>query len=127
MLFLICHRQRGDHSFLPPHRDAVSKMTTCPKRSHTKPCGCTRPTDTPTCPKCCSSGPWWTPSGLDLYLSETEGLSADDWTTDSWANLVEAREAGLTLRADGASPSQEDVDATADVLAAAVAALEPAA
>ncbi len=65
-------------------------------------------------------------TGLDLYLTETETLEESDWTPQTWADLAEAREAGLALRADGASPSQEEIDAAAAALAAAVAGLEPA-
>jgi hypothetical protein len=65
-------------------------------------------------------------TGLDLYLAETADLVAEDWTPSSWQRLTAAREAGLVLRADGADPSQEEVDAATDELAAAVAALEAA-
>jgi hypothetical protein len=63
-------------------------------------------------------------SGLDLYLAETADLVAADWTPESWQRLAAARDAGLALRADGADPGQEEVDAATDELAAAVAALE---
>jgi hypothetical protein len=63
-------------------------------------------------------------TGLDLYLAETADLAAEDWTPESWQRLAAARDAGLALGADGADPSQEEVDAAADELAAAVAALE---
>jgi hypothetical protein len=65
-------------------------------------------------------------SGLDLYLAETADLVAADWTAASWQRLAAAREAGLALRSAGATPDQEEVDATTDELAAAVAALEAA-
>lgn len=65
-------------------------------------------------------------SGLDLYLAETADLVAADWTASSWERLDAAREAGLALRSAGAAPDQEEVDATTDELAAAVAALEAA-
>lgn len=66
-------------------------------------------------------------TGLDLYLSETEALTEGDWTAETWAALAEARDAALALREDGADPTQEEVDAAADALAGAVAALVPAA
>ncbi|MCH7231206.1 discoidin domain-containing protein [Glycomyces sp. L485] len=66
------------------------------------------------------------PSGLDLYLEETGELSEADWTAVTWADLAEAREAGLALLAEGAEPTQEEVDAAADAIDAAVTALEPA-
>ena len=62
-------------------------------------------------------------TGLDLYLTETETLEESDWTQETWADLAEARQVGLGLREPGASPSQADVDAAADALAATVAAL----
>jgi hypothetical protein len=65
-------------------------------------------------------------SGLDLYLAETADLVAADWTASSWQRLDAAREAGLALSSAGATPDQEEVDATTDELAAAVAALEAA-
>jgi hypothetical protein len=65
-------------------------------------------------------------SALDLYLAETADLVAADWTASSWQRLAAAREAGLALRSAGATPDQEEVDATTDELAAAVAALEAA-
>ncbi|MEU4365116.1 discoidin domain-containing protein [Promicromonospora sp. NPDC023987] len=65
-------------------------------------------------------------TGLDLYLAETADLAGEDWTTASWQRLAAARESGLELRSAGATPDQEEVDAAADELAAAVAALEPA-
>jgi hypothetical protein len=65
-------------------------------------------------------------SGLDLYLAETAALVAADWTAASWQRLDAAREAGLALRSASATPDQEEVDATTDELAAAVAALEAA-
>lgn len=65
-------------------------------------------------------------SALDLYLAETADLVASDWTASSWQRLDAARETGLALRAAGATPDQEEVDATTDELAAAVAALEAA-
>lgn len=65
-------------------------------------------------------------TALDLYLAETADLVAEDWTPASWQRLTEARDAGLALRADDAAPGQEEVDAAADELAAAVAALQPA-
>lgn len=65
-------------------------------------------------------------SALDLYLAETADLVAADWTASSWQRLDAAREAGLALRSAGAAPDQEEVDATTDELAAAVAALEAA-
>ncbi|WP_051392865.1 putative Ig domain-containing protein [Glycomyces arizonensis] len=66
-------------------------------------------------------------TGLDLYLTETEALTEGDWTAETWAALAEARDAGLALRAEGAEPTQEEVDAAADTLAGAIAALSPAA
>lgn len=65
-------------------------------------------------------------TGLDLYLAETADLVAADWTAESWQRLATARDAALALRADDADPGQEEVDAAADELAAAVAALEVA-
>ncbi|MBA2945475.1 discoidin domain-containing protein [Streptomyces himalayensis] len=62
-------------------------------------------------------------TGLDLLLEETGGLSEADWTAASWADLTEAREAGLALRKTGANPTQAEVDAASDAIAAAVAAL----
>jgi hypothetical protein len=62
-------------------------------------------------------------TGLDLYLSETESLTEADWTAATWAELTEARDAGAALRADGASPSQEEIDAAAAAIADAVAGL----
>jgi hypothetical protein len=65
-------------------------------------------------------------TALDLYLAETADLVAADWTAASWQRLDAAREAGLALRTADANPDQEEVDATTDELAAAVAALEAA-
>ncbi|MEU4383986.1 discoidin domain-containing protein [Promicromonospora sp. NPDC023805] len=65
-------------------------------------------------------------SGLDLYLAETADLVTADWTASSWQRLDAAREAALALRSAGAAPDQEEVDATTNELAAAVAALEAA-
>ena len=65
-------------------------------------------------------------TALDLYLSETEALVESDWTEESWAGLADAREAGLALRESGATPTQEEVDAAAEAIAAAVEALEAA-
>jgi putative Ig domain-containing protein len=62
-------------------------------------------------------------TGLDLYLEETGELSEADWTAGSWADLTEARESGLALRETGANPTQAEVDAATDAIAAAVAAL----
>jgi hypothetical protein len=66
-------------------------------------------------------------TGLDLYLAETESLSESDWSAESWVSLADARETALALRAEGADPTQEEVDATVDALAAAVEGLEPVA
>lgn len=65
-------------------------------------------------------------TGLDLYLDETAELDEPDWTAGTWADLTEAREAGLALRDAGADPTQEEVDDAAEAIAAAVAALEAA-
>jgi hypothetical protein len=62
-------------------------------------------------------------TGLDLVLEETDDLSEVNWTAASWADLTEAREAGLALRKTGATPTQAEVDAATDAIAAAVAAL----
>jgi hypothetical protein len=66
-------------------------------------------------------------TGLDLYLEETGELSEADWTAESWSGLTEARESGLALRETGANPTQAEVDAASDAIAAAVAALVAAA
>ncbi|MBA4863010.1 hypothetical protein H1V43_16750 [Streptomyces sp. PSKA54] len=55
--------------------------------------------------------------------TETGDLSEADWTAASWADLTEAREAGVALRKTGANPTQAEVDAASDAIAAAVAAL----
>ncbi len=60
---------------------------------------------------------------LDLYLSEVESLTEADWTAATWAELTEARDAGAALRADGASPSQEEIDAAATAITDAVTGL----
>ncbi|MGW0609239.1 discoidin domain-containing protein [Streptomyces sp. NPDC002788] len=62
-------------------------------------------------------------TGLDLLLEETGVLSEADWTAGSWADLTEAREAGLALRKTGANPTQAEVDAATDAITAAMAAL----
>ncbi|KUO21349.1 discoidin domain-containing protein [Streptomyces dysideae] len=62
-------------------------------------------------------------TGLDLLLEETGALSEADWTAASWADLTDAREAGLALRKTGANPTQAEVDAATDAIAVAVAAL----
>jgi hypothetical protein len=62
-------------------------------------------------------------TGLDLLLEETGDLSQADWTAESWAELTEAREAGLALREPGANPAQTEVDTATDSIAATAAAL----
>jgi hypothetical protein len=61
-------------------------------------------------------------TALDLYLSETRSLTETDWTTDSWANLVSARDAAQTVTADKGA-TQETVDGATDVLKTAIASL----
>ena len=61
-------------------------------------------------------------SALNLYLSESKSLTETDWTAGSWAAFASARETAQTV-ADDKGATQEEVDATATALAAAVAAL----
>jgi hypothetical protein len=65
-------------------------------------------------------------TAVRLYLAETDGLVEDDWTPESWATLTDARTSASALVADGAEPTQQDVDAAAGGLADAAAALDPA-
>jgi hypothetical protein len=63
-------------------------------------------------------------SALTLYLTETAELSEDDWTPESWAELVDARATAEDLLGDS-SADQAAVDAAADALGTAIAGLDP--
>ncbi|MEQ4209433.1 putative Ig domain-containing protein [Actinopolymorpha sp. B9G3] len=64
-------------------------------------------------------------TGLDLYLDEVEALNENDWTADTWSDLVTARDAAQTV-ADDKGATQEEVDTAADDLAEAIAGLTKA-
>jgi hypothetical protein len=58
-------------------------------------------------------------SGLAVYLEDAAALVEGDWTADSWASLVAARDAATTVNEDKGA-TQEEVDTTTDALAAAI-------
>lgn len=64
-------------------------------------------------------------SGLDVYLDDAAALTEADWTADSWAALVAARDAARAV-ADNKGATQEEVDPAADELAEAIAGLTKA-
>jgi hypothetical protein len=59
---------------------------------------------------------------LQLLLDRAEPLNEADWTAESWSALTDAVEASSALLGDDAA-AQADVDASADELATALAAL----
>ncbi|MFC3493415.1 putative Ig domain-containing protein [Glycomyces rhizosphaerae] len=58
-------------------------------------------------------------TGLDLYLTETAELAEADWTADSWAAFTAARETAVAVD-ENKGATQEEVDQSADNLAAAI-------
>jgi hypothetical protein len=64
-------------------------------------------------------------SALDVRLGDAAALHEADWTADSWAALVAARDAAQAAK-DGKGASQEEVDAAAAGLADAIAGLTAA-
>jgi hypothetical protein len=58
-------------------------------------------------------------SGLAVHLDDAAALKEADWTADTWAALVTARDAATTVNADKGA-TQEEVDTATDALAAAI-------
>ena len=59
-------------------------------------------------------------SGLAVHLDDAAKLNEADWTAESWAAIISARDAAQTV-ADDEAAAQEEVDKAADVLADAIA------
>jgi hypothetical protein len=64
-------------------------------------------------------------SGLTVLLGDAAGLTESDWTADSWAALVAARDAAQ-FAVDDKGATQEEVDAAGSSLAEALAGLTAA-
>lgn len=60
-------------------------------------------------------------SGLEQAIADAQALTESDYTAESWAKLAQALEAGKTLANDA---TQEEVDAAAQAINDAIAALE---
>jgi hypothetical protein len=58
-------------------------------------------------------------SGLAVHLDDASKLTEADWTADSWAALVAARDAAGTVNGDKGA-TQQEVDNATDALAAAI-------
>ncbi|MEV3936528.1 Ig domain-containing protein [Glycomyces sp. NPDC049804] len=61
-------------------------------------------------------------TALDVLLGDAAALNEADWTADSWAALVAARDAAQAAK-DGKGASQQEVDTAATGLADAIAGL----
>jgi hypothetical protein len=64
-------------------------------------------------------------TGIGVLLGDAAALNEADWTADSWAAMIAARDAAQTAT-DDKGASQEEVDAAASDLADAIAALTAA-
>ncbi|MFC3491005.1 putative Ig domain-containing protein [Glycomyces rhizosphaerae] len=64
-------------------------------------------------------------TGIDVLLADAAALNEADWTADSWAALVSARDAAQAAK-DDKGATQEEVDTAASVLADAIAGLTKA-
>lgn len=58
-------------------------------------------------------------SGLDVHLDDAAALKETDWTADSWAALVAARDASTTVNGNKGA-TQEEVDTATDALNSAI-------
>ncbi|MDN3241218.1 discoidin domain-containing protein [Glycomyces tritici] len=58
-------------------------------------------------------------SGLAVHLDDAAALTETDWTADTWAALVAARDAATTAN-DDKGATQEEVDTATEALAAAI-------